>query len=388
LQLRREQHAIRLHEKLLRLEPDYWRSPAPPPVKRNGQPPKVVNAHITFTETTDKLREKFCPELLTKERLPFDVPIPLILPDHSNQMAPETKIDGLDKKASHSKIELKAKALAHLDKHFPQGEWLRIYTDGSFDVNKKRAGYGVYCIFFEEATPMCTDSCHFDAEVAAIASAAKKIAETTIFPLQKEKFVILSDSVAAIQFVTKAANLHPTALLFKKSLSKIRQQNRELGLQWIPSHCDIHGNEKADFLAKSATKVPPPPADILSFNSVKKKIKSALKKIFKKEKETNAGGKSWWGEIKKGPDKTWSRKTATAQFRLATGHDVLQNHLNRCKITKDPANCKLCNSGEVQDRAHLFKCAALKSEVDSLPDNLSRQEEEAIIYWIARKKNG
>jgi hypothetical protein len=31
---------------------------------------------------------------------------------------------GLDKKASHSKIELKAKALAHLDKHFPQGEWL------------------------------------------------------------------------------------------------------------------------------------------------------------------------------------------------------------------------------------------------------------------------
>jgi hypothetical protein len=116
--------------------------------------------------------------------------------------------------------------------------------------------------------------------------------------------------------------------------------------------------------------------------------RSAHKKIFKKEKETNAGGKSWWGEIKKGPDKSWSRKTATAQFRLATGHDVLQNHLNRCKITKDPANCRLCNSGEVQDRAHLFKCAALKSEVDSLPDNLSRQQEEAIIYWIARKKNG
>jgi hypothetical protein len=70
-----------------------------------GQPPKVVLAHITFTETTDKLRKKSCPELLTNERLPFDVPIPSILPDHSNQLAPDTKIDTLDKKASHSKID-------------------------------------------------------------------------------------------------------------------------------------------------------------------------------------------------------------------------------------------------------------------------------------------
>jgi hypothetical protein len=81
--------------------------------------------NITFTETTDKCREKFSPQLLTIERLRFDVPIPSsILPDHSNQMAAETKIDGLDKKASHSKIELKAQALAHLDKHFLQREWL------------------------------------------------------------------------------------------------------------------------------------------------------------------------------------------------------------------------------------------------------------------------
>jgi hypothetical protein len=67
---------MRLHEKLARLEPDDWRSPAPPPVGRNGKPPKVVLAHISFTETTDTLRKKFCPELLGKERMPFDVPIP------------------------------------------------------------------------------------------------------------------------------------------------------------------------------------------------------------------------------------------------------------------------------------------------------------------------
>jgi hypothetical protein len=82
---------------------------------------------------------------------------------------------------------------------------------------------------------MSTDACHFDAEVAAIAHAARKIAETPIFPLNKAKFVILSDSVSAIQFVTKAANLHPTALLFKNSLSTSRQQNESCGYSGSPA---------------------------------------------------------------------------------------------------------------------------------------------------------
>jgi len=73
---------------------------------------------------------------------------------------------------------------------------------------------------------MCTESCH--SEVAAIASAAMKIAESPTFPLNKAKFVILSDSVSLIQFVNKAPNLHPKTLLFKKSLSKVQQQNKKI----------------------------------------------------------------------------------------------------------------------------------------------------------------
>jgi ribonuclease HI len=55
---------------------------------------------------------------------------------------------------------------------------VRIYTDGSYDGNTKQAGYGIYCIFFEEATPMSTDACHFNAEVTAIANDARKIASS------------------------------------------------------------------------------------------------------------------------------------------------------------------------------------------------------------------
>jgi hypothetical protein len=50
----------------------------------------------------------------------------------------------------------------------------------------QQPGYGIYCIFFEEATPMSTDACQFNAEAAAIENAARKIAETPIFPLNKD----------------------------------------------------------------------------------------------------------------------------------------------------------------------------------------------------------
>jgi hypothetical protein len=35
----------------------------------------------------------------------------------------------------------------------------------------------------------------------------------------------------------------------------------------------------------------------------------------------------------------------------------------------------------------LSRCAALKIDIEFLPDTLSRPEKEAIIYWIAKKKH-
>ncbi|XP_059477948.1 uncharacterized protein LOC132198144 [Neocloeon triangulifer] len=376
LRLRREQRAIQLHEKLLRLDSEFWQN------HNNSKKP----AHANFVEITTKLKEKHCPDLLHAQRQNFETPSPFNMPDVSNQLEPALQIEGVEKKSNLQVTELQKKTDAHLKSNFPLSEWIHIYTDGSQDNSTQRAGYGVYCIFFEESTPLPEGANHFDAETAAIARAAQKVAEQDRFPLNKKKFVILSDSTSAIQFVCQPANLHPDSLLFKNSLVRLRKKNHELALQWIPSHCQILGNDKADFLAKAATKKISQLTKALTFNNVKKIIKTATKKIFKESKEEAARLKIWWTEIKKGPDKSWSRKTATAQFRLATGHDVLQHHLNRFKITKDSATCKLCKL-ENQDRAHLFRCAALKSDIDSLPKDLSRTEKEAILYWIARKRN-
>jgi hypothetical protein len=42
----------------------------------------------------------------------------------------------------------------------------------------------------------------------------------------------------------------------------------------------------------------------------------------------------------------------------------------------------------VQDRAHIFSCAALSQEQNSLQDDLGRKEQEAHLYCIERNRNG
>ena len=137
--------------------------------------------------------------------------------------------------------------------NYPLEEWVHVFTDGSQETGSN-AGYGLHCIFFEESHAMEPCLSSFDAEVKAIVRAVERIAGTVNFPLRKTKFVILSDSKAAIQSITKAENCDELTLTFKQNLVMIRMQQKQLQLQWIPSRCKIPGNEKADALAKLGSK--------------------------------------------------------------------------------------------------------------------------------------
>jgi hypothetical protein len=95
-------------------------------------------------------------------------------------------------------------------------------------------------------------------------------------------------------------------------------QQKQLQLQWIPSHCKIPGNEKADALAKLGSKKKPPPSSGLLYHSAKSWTKKKLKKLFGERQEIQIKEKSWRDEVKKGSDKRWTRMVSTAQFRLDT----------------------------------------------------------------------
>ncbi|GFW37174.1 uncharacterized protein LOC103524116 [Trichonephila clavipes] len=71
--------------------------------------------------------------------------------------------------------------------------------------------------------------------------------------------VIFIDSQVTIKTVS-GYNLFPSKLELecKQLINSFPCTGREVVLQWIPSHCGIHGNEQANKLAKEASTLLPP----------------------------------------------------------------------------------------------------------------------------------
>lgn len=91
-----------------------------------------------------------------------------------------------------------------------------------------------------------------------------------------------------------------------------------------------------------------------------------------------AKAKYWGTKIKHNKKKGHiKRSQATAIFRLDKGHDLLGDHLEKLKLATSNI-CKLCNL-EKLDRGHLFKCTKLKDFLNTLPNNMNREEKEASL---------
>ncbi|XP_070176142.1 uncharacterized protein [Littorina saxatilis] len=104
-------------------------------------------------------------------------------------------------------------------------------------------------------------------------------------------------------------------------------------LQWIPAHCGISGNEKADELAKNGSKMEQP-NHCLSYREAKTLIKHRWKEKFT---NTTSGYKPH-----QDPLHLLSRAEQAIIFRLRTGHCCLKAHLRRIGV----AESATCDCGE------------------------------------------
>ncbi|GFS49553.1 transposon Ty3-I Gag-Pol polyprotein [Trichonephila clavipes] len=231
------------------------------------------------------------------------------------------------RKRDLSRTALHAIALETINTRFPPEEWLHIYTNGSLLDFAQGAGIGVFShlfSFYLHAGPLTT---HFD------------------------------DSTSALQALS---NYNENNCLHvqncRELLGKIKGK---IVFQWVPSHCGLWGNERADFLAKKGTSILQNFRRDLTLHSAKLEIKRIFRESFRLTASRVARDKPWSTLCKKSHGIPSSRRAAAvAKFRLLTGYDSLWAHLFRFNLVTSPI-CVLCDTGQDMTAAHLDECSAL-----------------------------
>ena len=96
-----------------------------------------------------------------------------------------------------------------------------------------------------EFTALCVQ-----AEVLAISEAVKNL---LLEKMHNQSIIVLTDSQAAIKALIKCTETSITELNCIRNLNYLGKQNH-VSIAWISGHAGVHGNEVADYLAKSGSK--------------------------------------------------------------------------------------------------------------------------------------
>lgn len=185
----------------------------------------------------------------------------------------------------------------------------------------------------------------FQAEVYAIMSALEECASLP----QRAKICICSDSRAAIAALS-SSSVKSSLVADCRSLFADMRGRYSIELIWVPGHSGVHGNEKADALARAASAtIPVGPEPILPIgpSRLKQKLETAFRQKFIRywrEAEINEYPK----QLVSNPNKkyglhylTADRKTIRAVTALLTGHGPFRRHLARMFVIQD-TNCRFC----------------------------------------------
>ena len=194
------------------------------------------------------------------------------------------------KKEDYKKEELREMSI---EKISTLNKDVNVYTDGSTSGKQTRGGAGIFIennngdILHKESRPAGKLCSSYTGECVALLMAFEWIAtQPTVLD-----YLICTDS-KSLHEALRRNDWTDTDPWLKKAKVAISQLESQITLLWLPSHCDIPGNDKADRLANSGTKMSqtgvPVPHTI-----VKAKIRRCPWKI------TNAQAKQIYGTRRK-----------------------------------------------------------------------------------------
>lgn len=330
---------------------------------------RQLKTQISFIQKVEEIKLQYHLPEVAAEKFIFPLS-PIFLPQLDYQL----DITDNYKKCKTDPSIMRATAIETISRRYPEDQWLHIYTDGSLMEKEGNVGMGIYSKIFCFYQTLGPYHSNFEGEVEAIRIAVNQLNN---FLHAFNKAVIFCDSKAAILAV---ANLQDPKTVQVKEIQEIiksiQEKNKKIAIQWIPAHCGLDGNEKADFLAKKGTKIKQIGKTSMSYFAVKRLIRNIFQKELKQTNKISCEGKSWENLMDNCVIPDAPRREAVATFRLTTGHDCLAAHLHKISILPSP-ECVLCHkSGTIMNSQHLKLCSKL---VDCNSDLTT-------LYWEARRR--
>ena len=270
--------------------------------------------------------------------------------------------------------EKKVAAELHLGSLPQCATWL--WTDGSVEGGVKDGGAGAVIIWpdgeeEELKTPAGRHCSSYRAEMLALASGLEQI---RLHPRDEERhpIIICTDSMSSLATLRAgpAAQTSPLGVAVWRELEELSRRGSRIVAQWIPSHCGVEGNERADAVARDAAALPQRDVPADSRTICRAVARSA------REKTIRSWPPGWYRSLMDGhlpqPVTGLDRSRAIDVHQLRAGHwSGARSYLHRigrhptveCRGCSRPgcpvARCPICREEPDRPDHLLLRCPAL-----------------------------
>ena len=280
--------------------------------------------------------------IMTPKRSPSPPSPPcLAIPAWSESTSPIIRctISGVGQKDSQSGPERKSLTQEYLETNYPKESWTHRYTDGSAENAVRNGGAGVYiqCAGGKEdkiSLAIGLYSTNYNAEAEALKTATAHIEVSTH---ASPNVVLLTDALSVLQALQSNKDTELNDL--SAALASLCR-GHAVTLQWIPSHCNVPGNEAADSLAKEGTTNEQVDRST-SYPEVKTILKAKQHSKWRHKHPRYNKADSYY---------LLSRREQVTVFRLRTGHNRLSYHLYSKLRTGHTEQCPCGTGNQTRER--------------------------------------